>query len=204
VRRLRAGEVLFEAGSGSDALFVIQAGEIVLVEPGPAPDATRTIARLGPGDAVGETDVLAGRPRSVRALAVTDVRLLALDRDSFRAMCLERPAIGLRMVERLATRAADLERRLAAAGMNDLVRPLARCLLRRSEPSAEGARLALGLRGLAEAAGLSLRDAHRGLQELLDRKLVRLVDDVLVVADPDALLACLDEDREAAGVATAR
>jgi hypothetical protein len=52
------------------------------------------------------------------------------------------------------------------------------------------------LRSLAEAAGLSLRETHRGLQELFDRKLVRLVDDALVVADRAALAACLEDPDE--------
>jgi hypothetical protein len=54
----------------------------------------------------------------------------------------------------------------------------------------------LTLRTLAQAAGLSLRETHRGLQELLERKLVRLVEDALVVPDRGALTACLEEPDE--------
>jgi CRP/FNR family transcriptional regulator len=198
VRGLAAGQVLFEIGEPGDALYVVQAGELALLEPGPA-DAARLVARLGPGDPIGETDALLGRPRTLRAVAVTDARLLQLDRVTFREMCLDRPEIGLRIVERLARRAADLERRLSVLGMNDLVRPVAHCLLRQGEPAGEGVRLATNLRGLAEAAGLSLREAQRGLQELFERKLVRLVDDALVVPEPGALRACLEDDGEATG-----
>ncbi len=65
-----------------------------------------------------------------RAVAATDARLLRLDRATFRSMCFERPDIAVQVMERLARRSADLERRLAALGMNDLVRPVARGLLR--------------------------------------------------------------------------
>jgi CRP-like cAMP-binding protein len=192
---VHAGEALFEVGDPGDSLFVVQAGEVALLEPG-LDGAGRLVAQLGPGDPVGEAEVLLGRPHALRAVAVSDARLLVLDRAMFRQMCLERPEIGLRMAEGMARRAADLERRLAVLGMSDLVRPIARCLLQRAKPDS---RLAITLRGLAQAAGLSMREAHRGLRDLLERKHVRLVDDVLVLEDPSALEACLAEDGATTG-----
>lgn len=201
---VRAGQPIFEIGDPADAFLVVQCGEVVLLEPGPG-GTPRLVAQLGPGDPVGETDALLGRPRSVRAVAASDARLLQLDRSTFRAMCLERPEIALRIVVRLAERSAELERRLAALGMNDLVRPVARALVRRlPERRDQAVRLALTLRELAEAAGLSMREAHRGLSELFERKWVRLVDDALVVADPAALAASLVEDAEATGTGNSR
>lgn len=200
---VRAGQPIFEVGDPGESLFVVQAGEVMLLQPGSA-DAPRLVARLGPGDPVGETDALLGRPRTLRAVAASDARLLQLDRTTLLEMCLERPQITLRILERLAQRAADLERRLAVLGMNDLVRPIARSLLRRAQPASEGARAAVSLRALAESAGLSLRDAHRGLQELFERRLVRLVDDALLVPDPPALSACLEDDAESTGSGAVR
>jgi CRP-like cAMP-binding protein len=204
LRTVRAGQALFEIGDAGEPLFVVQAGEVALFEPGPN-GTPRLLARLGPGDPVGETDAVLGRARTVRAVAVTDGRLLQLDRDTFREMCLARPEIALRIVERLAQRSAELERRLGALGMNDLVRPVVRSLLRHLPAGAgEGARLALSLRAIAESAGLALRDAHRGLCELFDRKLVRLVEDALIVPDPKALAACLEDDADSTGSGAAR
>lgn len=198
VRSLRAGQVLFEIGDAAEPFYVVQAGEVELLEPG-ANEAGRLVARLGPGDPVGETDALLGRPRTLRAVAVTDARLLQLERATFEAMCLARPEIALRIALRMARRAADLERRLIVLGMNDLVRPVARGLLRKAPAAGDGERIVTTLCGVAEAAGLSLREAHRGLQELFERKLVRLVDDALLVPDRAALAACVEEDGEATG-----
>lgn len=187
----RAGEPIFEVGEPANALFVIQSGEVSVLEPAPGGEQ-RLVAQLGPGDSLGEADALLGRAHAARAVASTDARLLRLDSGTFRAMCLERPEIAVRVMERLAERIAGLEHRLLALGMNDLVRPVARGLLRAAQPREEGARAVLTLRALAALAGLSLRETHRGLQELLDRKLVRLVDDALVVPDRTSLLACLE------------
>jgi len=65
-------------------------------------------------------------------------------------------------------------------------------LVRRAEGGPEGARIPTTLRGLASDAGLSLLETHRALQQLLERKLVRFSEDVLVSPDLDALSACLD------------
>jgi CRP-like cAMP-binding protein len=199
VRAVAAGGVLFEPGEPGDRLLVIQAGEVELFGPDPS-GKRRLLARLGPGDSVGEIDALLERPRSTQAVAVTDCRMLQLDRETFCAMCLDRPEIALRIVERLARYGADLERRLGVLGMDDLVRPIVRSLLLELPAGTdENARLTITLRAIADAAGLSLRDTHRGLSELFDRKLVRLVEDVLIVPDPRALGACLGTDADASG-----
>ncbi len=204
VRAVAAGEVLFDSGQAGTPFLVIQAGEVAVLGPeGSGP--RRLLARLGPGDSVGEIDALLGRPRTTHAVAVTDCRLLQLDRETFREMCLARPEIALRIVERLAKHGADLERRLGVLGMDDLVRPIVRSLLHELPGGTEeNARLTTSLRAISESAGLSLRDAHRGLNELFDRKLVRLVEDVLIVPDLRALGGCLDEDAEATGSGLAR
>jgi CRP/FNR family cyclic AMP-dependent transcriptional regulator len=193
-RAARAGEAIFEPGEPGDALYVVQAGEVALFDA--APGTPRLVARLGPGEPLGEIDALLGRTRGTRAIALSDARLLRLDRTIFEAMCHERPDIAVQVMERLAARLAALEERLVALGMNDLVRPVARELLRCARPDGAGARAELTLRALAAAAGLSLREAHRGLQELVDRKLVRLVDDALTVPDCAALLASVGDDPE--------
>ncbi len=193
-RVFSAGQVVFEEGEIGDALYVIQSGSVELTRSGPA--GPRLVARLGPGEFFGEMGVVLGRPRSVRAMAVCDARLLELDGQTFEAMCVERPEIMIRVIQRLAARVIDLEQRLSALGVDDLLRPVVRVLVRRACPAASGEKgastIETTLRQLAEDAGLTLLQAHRALSQLLDRKLVRLVDDVLVVSDMEALSASLD------------
>ena len=72
-------------------------------------------------------------------------------------MCVEQPEVAIRVIQRLAARVIDLEQRLAALGVDDLLRPVVRVLRRRAEPEGDGHRVPLRLRELAGEAGLSTR-----------------------------------------------
>ena len=189
-RSYQAGQAIFDEGDRGDVLYVIQSGTVELMRSGP--EGPRLVARLAPGEFFGEMGVLLGRPRSVSAVAASASRLIELDAATFEEMCVAQPEIAIRVIQRLAARVIDLEQRLAALGVDDLLRPIVRVLVRRADHEAGGGRLATTLRKLAGDAGLSLLEAHRALGQLMERKLVRLVDDVLVIPDLEALSACLD------------
>jgi len=190
-QRFEAGETIFEEGDPGDTIYVIHSGEVELSRVGGV--GRRTVARLGPGDFFGEMSVVLGEPRTARAAAVKSARLLMLDGEILEAMCVERPEIAIRIISRLSGRLKESERRLAALGVDDLLRPIVRALVRGAQQDPEhGVRIETSLRGLAQEAGLSMLEAHRALHQLLDRKLVRLVDDILVAADVESLSASLE------------
>jgi len=190
-RTLAPGEKVFDTGDPGDSLYVIQSGEIEIARDDDG--AARVIARLGPGDFFGEPGVMLGRPCVTRAVAVRSTRLLELDRATLESMCLEQPEIAIRLLRVVVSRLIVAEQRLATLGVDDLLRPVVRGLVRRAEPDGErGARVPTTLRLLAEDSGLTLFETHRMLHQLIDRSLVRLEDDCLIVPDLDALSASLD------------
>jgi CRP-like cAMP-binding protein len=137
--------------------------------------------------------VVIGEARTARAQAVGPTRLLELDGETLEAMCIERPEVAIRIISRLTSRLIESERRLAGLGIDDLLRPVVRALVRAAEADAQyGIRMPTSLRKLAADAGLSLLEAHRALHQLLDQKRVRLVEDVLVAKDVDALTSSLE------------
>ncbi|MBW2229774.1 MAG: Crp/Fnr family transcriptional regulator [Deltaproteobacteria bacterium] len=190
-REFEDGALIFEEGDAGDVLFVIQAGEIELSRQ--RLGGRRTVARLGPGEFFGEMSVVIGEGRTTRARAIGSTRLLELDGETLEAMCIERPEVAIRIIRRLTSRLIESERRLAALGIDDLLRPVVRALVRDAVPDPEhGIRIPTSLRRLAADAGLSLLEAHRAIHQLLDQKRVRLVEDVLVARDLDSLSACLE------------
>jgi CRP-like cAMP-binding protein len=190
-RLFAAGQLIFEEGEPGEVLYVIQSGEVELTRAGV--EGERVIARLGPGEFFGEMSVVVGEARTARAVALVECRLLELDAETFEAMCVERPEVAIRVIRRLTARLIESERRLSALGIDDLLRPVVRGLVRAAQPAGDdGMHVADSLREIAESAGLSMLEAHRALHQLLDRKLVRLVNDQLVTPDVDVLASCLD------------
>jgi CRP-like cAMP-binding protein len=191
-RTLSPGEIIFDEGEPGDHFYVIQSGEVELVRE--TPQQQRVVARLGAGDFFGELGLVLGGTRTSRAVAVSTTRVIALDRETLEAMCLEQPEIAIRMIRVLVSRLIEAERRLALLGADDLLRPIVRALIRHGEPEGNGLRIGAKLRELASFAGLSMLEAHRALHQLFDRKLVQLAEDVLTVPDREALAASLDTE----------
>jgi CRP/FNR family cyclic AMP-dependent transcriptional regulator len=190
-REYEAGEVIYEVGDESTVLYVLQAGQVELLRDGA--DGARTVSRHGPGEFFGEMGLLTGRRRTMRAVAASEARVLALDRVTLEAMCMERPEIGLRLIRRLVTRLTDLEQRLSALGADDMLRPVVRVLVQRAEMGGAGERrVDTTLRQIANESGLTMLEAHRALGQLLERKRVRLQDDAVWIPDLEALSAALD------------
>jgi CRP-like cAMP-binding protein len=125
-------------------------------------------------------------------VAVNATRLLELDRETLESMCLAQPEIAIRMIRVLVARLIEAERRLALLGVDDLLRPMVRALVRQAEPQNGHMRIPTTLRKLAESAGISMLEAHRALHQLFDRKLLRLSEHGLIAPDLEALSACLD------------
>ena len=86
-----AGQTLIERGHPGAGRYVVLDGT-VLVE---APEGTR---ELGPGACIGERALLAADgTRTARVRALSDVRLLAVDRVEFERLCAEDPSLAERL-----------------------------------------------------------------------------------------------------------
>jgi NTE family protein len=85
--RLRAGEVLFQAGDPGDALFLVQSGRLEVRHPGgAAPD-------LCAGSVVGELALLTDAPRAATIVARRDSTLVAISRERFENLAETQPVV---------------------------------------------------------------------------------------------------------------
>ena len=151
------------------------------------------LALRGPGDVVGESAALTGRPRGATVTALEQVRAVAVDRERFRGFLHRSPEASFALlgltVDR--TRAAD-RRRLEFASMSVrerfavLLLDLARTHGRRTP---EGIELAVPLskQELAGSVGASREMVQRLLKELRDKNVVATGRRAMLIMRPDVL-----------------
>jgi putative iron-dependent peroxidase len=96
--RAADGDVLMRQGETGDEFFVVIEGIVVVEREG------RRLARLGPGDFLGEIALIDGRPRTATASSDGDTRLLVLDHRRFDALLDEFPGIGREVSRALVDR----------------------------------------------------------------------------------------------------
>ena len=101
-RRFDAEQHLCRQGDAGDSLYLIMDGllEIWLEQDG----ERRLIARLRPGDAVGEMSLLTGEPRAASVVAAVPSEILELDARTFAGILAEHPIVlrnvALMLIER--------------------------------------------------------------------------------------------------------
>lgn len=88
---LPAGYMLIRWGGRDDELFIVRTG-VVEVSRSDAP-----VARLATHDVVGEMALLDGGRRTADCRSVSPVRVLVQDRQEFRSLVAEIPAVGARV-----------------------------------------------------------------------------------------------------------
>lgn len=103
---VEAGHTLFVEGAPSSNLYVIVAGSAIVRKNG------RRIARLGPGDVVGELSVILGGPQTATVEADTPIDWLVLNRASLRKAIDEVPGLGWSLLQAVAARLDQANKRL--------------------------------------------------------------------------------------------
>jgi CRP-like cAMP-binding protein len=111
-RIAECGEAIFLQSDPGSALFAVIAGQVRILVGGA--DGREHVLRLaGPGDIFGEIAVLDSQPRSADAIAVTNCRLLVLERRRLLALLEQQPAIAINLLavlcDRLRATSAQVE-----------------------------------------------------------------------------------------------
>jgi uncharacterized membrane protein len=115
-RDLKQNEVLFRKGESGSSMYIIEEGTIEISVPAELEKKDIRVSLLSQGEFFGELSLVDGLPRTAKATAVTDSRLLEMMRDHFIQFVTGRPTVAISMI-------SEMGKRLRAT--NDLVTSLA-------------------------------------------------------------------------------
>ena len=103
------GAMFIREDESGDSMFVIVSGEVDISVGDGDGGAARWLARLGPGDIVGEMSLMTGARRSATVTAATPVVVLEVSKAAIEPILNDAPALVERFAAMLERRQAELD-----------------------------------------------------------------------------------------------
>jgi CRP-like cAMP-binding protein len=194
-RRFRRGEVIFHQDDPGDSLHVVASGAVKILLPSTEGEEA-IIATLHPGDFFGELSLLDGAPRSATATAVEPSETLALPREAFRDLLAHSAPLRDALLAALAGELRRLTGHVEELHFLDIAGRLASrlsALAHETEPAGGYPDGVVRLdwpytqSDLAAMIGATRQSVNRLLSDLVERGVVQIDRDTLVIPDLERL-----------------
>lgn len=197
------GQVIFLEGEPGDEMYIIQEGRVDIVritEEG----KEHALAILKEGDMFGEMALLENKPRSASAIANTDVKLLAVNRENFELMVKTRPELTVKLLHILSNRIWVAYRQLDNLRIPDQkARILDIMLIQMAKSGAKPTpgkpfTFEYGPTEVLKMVGMDPEEGMPLIQELVDQGLIRLEEDgnKIVIPDIEAIEAAVSSAKK--------
>jgi CRP/FNR family transcriptional regulator len=190
-QHVERGQVIALAGEPIDRLVVVSQGRLVLSQTTPT-GREQVLRTLGPGEFFGELALFSSAAYEGDLVALEPSDVCLLSRQAVQDLVVRQPDVAVRLVEALAQRLTQAERRIADLGLHDVGQRLAGELLRGAasgEPTPDGIRVRLTVpwREIATRIGTT--------PESLSRRLRSLETDGVIRQERSRTVTVLDLDR---------
>jgi CRP/FNR family transcriptional regulator len=179
-KHFAAGELLFQEGDCCLGLHIVASGRVRIFKSS-ASGREQVLAIEGPGSTVAELPVFDGGDYPASAIAVEATEIVFLPREEFRAFCLERPEVALKVLAAVGARLRRLVDLIEELSFTTVRQRLAAQLLRLA--NSEG-------RKTPEGLAFELPDSHQEMahrmgtvRELVSRNLTRLAAEGVLKLD---------------------
>lgn len=106
----QSGEVIVRQGETGDCMYVIEEGQVEVVEQ--TEEGELRLAVLGEGEFFGEMAVFEHSVRSATVRALGNVRVLTVDKATLLRRVTEDPSLAFRIVQKMSRRIRDLNAEL--------------------------------------------------------------------------------------------
>ena len=192
------GHVIFTEGEPGGRLYIVLSGKVKIGRY--SPDGRENLLSiLGPADMFGELSVFDPGPRTSNATAVTEVRAVAIDRDTVRAWIAKCPAIAEHLLAVMARRLRHTSSDFTDHMFTDVPGRVAKQLLHLGQRFGAQERGALRVTHdltqdeIAGLIGASRETVNKVLAVFTRRGLIRVEGKSVVITDADRLARRADE-----------
>ncbi|MBI2818608.1 MAG: cyclic nucleotide-binding domain-containing protein [Acidobacteria bacterium] len=103
-------DVIVRQGEVGNCMYVIQDGQVELIKDSDGHEIF--LAELREGDFFGEMELFGKEPRAATARALSEVRVLTVDKKLLLRRIQEDPSLGFRIMQKLSNRVRELENEL--------------------------------------------------------------------------------------------
>jgi CRP-like cAMP-binding protein len=104
--RRKAGEVIFEAGTHGEHMYVVRSGQVAIKV------GDEVVETVGEGGLVGEMALLDDTARSASAVAATDCEIYPVDQRRFLFLIQQTPFFALAVMRTMASRLRAMNKRV--------------------------------------------------------------------------------------------
>ena len=180
------GRVFYQPEDVSEVLFMVKAGRVQLYRISPE-GKKLVIATLGPGTLFGEMALLGQQMHNAFAEALDDCLILVMSRADLERLILNKPEVGLRILETTGKRLRDAEKRLEDMAFKGIPARLASLLLRLSEERGSNEITGLTHQDLAETIGTYRETATQVLNDMKGQGLIEIGRKRILILDVERL-----------------
>lgn len=190
VRTIEKGTTIFAKGDRGSSLFAILEGQVKVISFS-AQGKYAVLNVLSPGDIFGEIALLDGGERTADVVAISDCKLIVIERRDFLPLVHSSPDISQKLIEVLCARLRNTSRQVEEVMFLDLSAKLAKMLLRLRE-NMGGPRISLTQSEIAQMIGASRESTNKQLRDWENLKLIHLERGEIILMDIASLAAIAD------------
>ncbi len=180
------GRVFYQPEDVGEVLFLVKSGQVQLYRISPE-GKKLVIATLGPGTLFGEMALLGQQMHNAFAEALDDCLILVMSRADLERLILNKPLVGLRMLEITGRRLNDAEARLEDMAFKGIPARLASLLLRLSNERGSPDITGLTHQDLAETIGTYRETATQVLNDMKAQGLIEIGRKRITIKDAEKL-----------------
>lgn len=191
-RHFTRGQTIFLRGDPGEHIYWLTSG-FVAVELVQSSGRRSLLARMGPGEVLGEIALLDGKARSADATATTDVSAVMIDRRVIMRHLVDKPEVMFHLIDALCDKVRNASEMFEAQSLSSAPEKLARCLMTiarkwgRPDGAAIRVRQTFTQTELGAFAGVARENVNRHMRGWIDEGVLSFDDGDLVILDPDEL-----------------